>query len=34
VLCVRPGGLLVAAIDGIGHGEEAASRRVHFHQRP
>jgi hypothetical protein len=25
VLCVRPGGLLVAAIDGIGHGEEAAN---------
>jgi negative regulator of sigma-B (phosphoserine phosphatase) len=24
VLCGRPGGLLVAAIDGIGHGEEAA----------
>jgi hypothetical protein len=24
VLCVRPGGLLVAAIDGIGHGEAAA----------
>ncbi|HET7107160.1 MAG TPA: SpoIIE family protein phosphatase [Candidatus Acidoferrum sp.] len=24
VLCARPGGLLVAAIDGIGHGEEAA----------
>jgi negative regulator of sigma-B (phosphoserine phosphatase) len=24
VLCERPGGLLVAAIDGIGHGEEAA----------
>jgi phosphoserine phosphatase RsbX len=25
VLCGRPGGLLVAAIDGIGHGEEAAN---------
>jgi|SRR5580692_6659508 negative regulator of sigma-B (phosphoserine phosphatase) len=24
VLCSRPGGLLLAAIDGIGHGEEAA----------
>jgi len=24
VLCGRPGGLLIAAIDGIGHGEEAA----------